>query len=334
MDDQFLYEFRKEPRPEFAQSLHIRLNQESEEEPHDSKRIWRPVLALMGLLGVVTVLLSFPSARAAAQQFLDLFRVQHFVAVSIDPSRIAQIEQLQNGKFDLKALLSRDLQVLKDPGEPQDASDVAEASKATGMEVRLPLVLPEGIIQTGIQVIGEGLARFTADTSKLASILESLDITDVQIPSQLNGAVITVRVPPCVFATYSRGQGKAQVACLTQANSPEITLPGGVFLPDLVQIGLRVAGLSTDEARRLAYSVDWHSTLMVPVPVNAASFREVELRGTKGLLIETRAGNGQQNSNQPRMKSGSTLLWAEGSKVYALSGTVRSIELLEMANAL
>ncbi len=331
MDDQFLYEFRKNPRPEFAASLRNRLNQEPEAEPNNSRQVWRPALALMGLLVVGAGLLSFPSVRAAAQQFLDLFRVERFVAVSIDPGRIAQIEQLQNGKLDLKALLSRDLQVLKDPGEPQAAEDVMAASQAAGMEVRLPGVLPEGVTQTGIQVVGEGLARFTADTSKLATILESLDITDVQIPGQLNGAVITVRVPPCVIATYSRGKA---IATLMQANSPEITLPAGVFLPELAEIGLRVAGLSADEARRLAYSVDWHSTLMVPVPANAASFREVELRGTKGLLIETHSGSGKSKSNEPRMRPGSILLWTEGGKVYAFSGTVRSIELLEMANAL
>jgi len=331
MDDEFLYEFRKDPLPEFARNLRNKLNQEWETDSVYSRRVWRPVLALMGLLAVGAALLSFPSVRAAAQQFLDLFRVQRFVAISIDPNRIAQIEELQNGKLDLKALLSRDVQVLKDPGEPQAASDVEAASKMAGMEVRLPLVLPEGMTQTGIQVVGEGLARLTADTSKLASILESLDINDVQIPNQLNGAVITVHVPPSVTVTYSRGKAQAR---LMQANSPEITLPGGVFLPDLAEIGLRVAGLSVDEARRLAYSVDWHSTLMVPVPANAASFREVELRGTKGLLIETHAGNRKTNDNQPRMRPASILLWTEGSKVYALSGTVRSIELVEMANAL
>lgn len=331
MDDQFLYEFRKDPRPEFVENLRNRLNQEPEAEPHNSSRVWRPALALMGLLVVGAGLLSFPSVRAAAQQFLDLFRVQRFVAVSIDPGRIAQIQQLQNGKLDLKALLSRDLQVLKDPGEPQAAEDVMAASQAAGMEVRLPGVLPEGVTQTGIQVVGEGLARFTADASKLETILESLDITDVQIPVQLNGAVITVRVPPCVIVTYSRG--KAQ-ATLMQANSPEITLPPGIFLPELAEIGLRVAGLSADEARRLAYSLDWHSTLMVPVPANAASFREVELRGTKGLLIETHSESRKSNSQEPRTRPGSILLWTEGGKVYAFSGTVRSIELLEMANAL
>jgi len=331
MEDQFLYEFRKDPRPEFVENLRSRLNQGQAGATHNPWHVWRPALALLGLLVVGGGLLSFPSVRAAAQQFLDLFRVQRFVAVSIDPGRIAQIQQFQNGKLDLKSLLSRDLQVLKDPGEPRAAEDVVAASQAAGMEVRLPLVLPEGVTQTGIQVIGEGLARFTADISKLATILESLDITDVQIPSQLNGAVVTVHVPPCVITTYSRGKARAT---LMQANSPEISLPAGVFLPELAEIGLRVAGLSPDEARRLAYSVDWHSTLMVPVPANAASFREVELRGTKGLLIETRSEGGKSNSAETRIRSGSILLWTEGSKVYAFTGTVRSVELLEMANAL
>ena len=331
MDDQFLYEFRKDPKPEFTEGLRNKLRLQAETDQHRPRRVWRPALAILGSLAIGAVLIGFPSVRAAAQQFLDLFRVQRFTAVSIDPSRMDQIQQLQNGKLDLKALLSRDLQILKDPGEPRLVGDAVAASQATGMDVRLPVVLPEGMTQGEIRVGGEGLVRFTADTSKLETLLETLEINDVQIPSQLNGAVITVRIPPCAIATYSRG--KAQ-ATLMQANSPEIKLPTGVFLPQLAEMGLRVAGLSADEARRLAYSIDWHSTLMVPVPANAASFREVELRGTKGLLIETRSGNRPPNPNRPRVQPASFLLWTEADRVYVLSGTVRSIELMELANAL
>ena len=331
MDDQFLYRFRKDPAPEFAEALLQQLHQQKQLEASRSRRFWRPALALSGALTVVAVLVSFPSVRAAAQQFLDLFRVQRFVAVSIDPARIAQIEKLQSGKLDLKALLSRDIQVLKEPGQPKVFSDLGAASQAAGFDARLPVTLPEGMRQDEIRGTGDGMVRFTADTSKLADLLESMEITDVQLPSQLNGAVIDIRVPPCVITSYSRGKDRVT---LVQANSPEITLPAGVFLPQMAEIGLRVAGLSSQEARRLAYSLDWHSTLLVPVPANAASFREVELHGTKGLLIETRQLRSQEGSGRPHGRSGAALLWSEGGKVFALSGTVLIPELLEMANAM
>ena len=58
MDDQFLYEFRKEPRPEFAEDLLRKLNLQSKAHHQRYKRTWRPVLSLAGLLLAVVALFS------------------------------------------------------------------------------------------------------------------------------------------------------------------------------------------------------------------------------------------------------------------------------------
>ena len=71
-----------------------------------------------------------------------------------------------------------------------------------------------------------------------------------------------------------------------QAASPEISLPPGVHLPEIVEIALRILGMSLDEARQYAYAIDWRGTVLVPVPADVASFREVEVGTSQGLLIE------------------------------------------------
>ena len=334
MDEHFLSKFREAPRPEFSEALWGKLHQQTPAESAPGRRwaSWRaPALAVVSVLVVLAGLLSFPSLRAAAQHFLDLFRVQRFVAVSIDPARIQQLEQLKEGKIDVKALLGGSTQVLKEPGEPQTVDDAIDAGEKAGIHVSLPKTLPEGMTQTEIRVQGEGAARFTADTVKLQQLLEILDIRDLQVPEQLNGAIVTVHVPPAVVVRYTKGKAAVR---LLQSRSPEMTLPLGVNLPQIVEIGLRIAGLTASEAQRFAYSVDWHSTLLVPVPANAASFREVSVRGTNGLLIETQGKGAPAKPGRPDFERGSILLWSENDMVYALSGEIRSLDLVQMANSL
>ncbi len=335
MDDKFLYEFRKAPRSAFAQSLRekLRLQSQADLTPKQSRnwQRWAPLLVFPGFLAVITVMLAFPSLRVAAQHFLDLFRVQRFVAVSIDSTRLRQLQQLKNGKIDFEALLSKNTQVLKEPGAAKPVEDPKTAGQIAGISVHLPTDLPLGVMQAEIRVQGEGSVRFTADTIKLQQLLDFLEITDVQIPQQLNGAVLTVNIPPAVRTRYTKGTKEIM---LTQSRSPEINLPPGVFLPEIVKIFLRVAGLTPEEAHRLAYSIDWHGTLLVPVPANAASFQEVNIRGNNGLLIESTGGMADSTDSPKVRRRGSILLWSEEGILYSLSGDTRNQDLLEMANSL
>lgn len=94
-----------------------------------------------------------------------------------------------------------------------------------------------------------------------------------------------MRVPPVVRTIYRNSDSRIE---LMQARSPEVSFPRELDLPVLAEIGLRILGLDREEAYRLAWSVDWRSTLLVPVPVNAAAYREVDVAGQQGLLIEKR----------------------------------------------
>jgi Domain of unknown function (DUF4367) len=332
MDDKFLYEFREAPRPAFAESLRKKLSLQPEaERAADQLSHWRRWAPILSLPGILAVMLAFPSLRVAAQHFLDLFRVQRFVAVSIDSTRLKQLQQLKDGSIDIETVLSRNTQVLKEPGAPKLIDDPKTAGQIAGILVRLPIDLPLGVSQADIRVQGEGSVRFTADTIKLQELLDFLGITDVQVPQQLNGATVTVNVSPTVKTRYTKG---SREITLTQSRSPEIILPPGVFLPEIVEIFLRVAGLTSEEGHRLAYSMDWHGTLLVPVPANAASFQEVNIRGNTGLLIESSGGIPGSTNNSKAPRRGAILLWSEEGIVYSLSGEARKQDLLELANSM
>jgi hypothetical protein len=105
-------------------------------------------------------------------------------------------------------------------------------------------------------------------------------------------------------------------------------------LPEIVEIALRILGLSLDEARQYAYSIDWHGTLLVPVPADVASFREVDIGASRGLLIEANEQSSLGTSNPRRGVQGSMILWSDDGKVFSLAGTINKKDLLQMASAI
>lgn len=375
MEDDFLREARREPRPEFARALREKLrNLEMDEAPGaaaapraaaadapnvagpaDRSADWIPTpvrrfrwrMAWAGLGGVavaaVALLFVFPSVRASAQAFLDLFRVRNFAAVSIDAARM---EQLEGISVDLKALLGDRLEMDEKPGPSAVVATPEEAGRAAGFTVRLPAVLPAGLTLDSLRVEDGAVASLTVDASRLNSIMRSLDISDLQVPPGLDGRVVTVRTTPMVTARY---HGDRREAYLVQARSPEVNLPAGVDLAQLGEIGLRIAGLDPGEAHRFARSIDWRSTLILPVPASASSFNQVTVSGNPGLLITTKedaaerspdpdsqpgGAPGDSTGHHRRHRSGSILLWSEGEMVYAVAGSLHQADALEMAESL
>jgi hypothetical protein len=102
-------------------------------------RRYRPALAGLVALAMLAVAFSFPAVRAAAQDFLNLFRVRSFAAVTIDPVRMAQIQaQLESGKIDFEQLLGRNVEILQDPGQPQTFDSLDAAAQAAGLRLLVP----------------------------------------------------------------------------------------------------------------------------------------------------------------------------------------------------
>jgi hypothetical protein len=310
---------------------------------------------------MLAVVFSYPPVQAAAKDFLNLFRVRHFTAIPIDPARLAQLEtQLQDGQINLESLIADQIEVLQSPcGEQKapaggpaggpDGKDCAPrvvdspeaAGQLAGILVRVPGWLPDGVSgPPKVAVQGASAVRFTANTAQLQTLLLALHIDDVQIPPALDGAQVTLSVPASVLLHYG-GQGEVTVL---QSRSPEIDLPPGADIAQLGEIGLRIAGMSADEAHRFAQSIDWHSTLIIPIPANAASFSEVSVRGTSGLLITMRDAR-ELRSSTTRLAPGArsmasdgsgdvVLLWAEGDMVYAVITSEGTRDVLAVAEGL
>jgi hypothetical protein len=103
-----------------------------------------------------------------------------------------------------------------------------------------------------------------------------------------------------------------------------------VDLARLGEIALRVLGMNETDARRMAERTDWRTTLIVPVPVSAGSFRSVEVNGARGLLVTYQE---PATADRPA-RHGAMLLWSQNDDVFALSGNLESEDLVQMATSI
>jgi hypothetical protein len=327
MDDQFLRDLKKQPNPVFAARLRATLralppNAVARVAPASNLKRW---FAAAASIAVVSLAFTLPTVQAAAEAFLDLFRVRNFTGVQFDPQQLEQrLSSLGQGGFDPEQLFGAVEPLTAEP-QPTSYATAADAGAAAGIRVRVPAWMPLGYSPTGIMGTSEMAARITLNTAGLQAVLDALGLADVDLPAGLDGQTATVRVPPIVTQSYTSSDGERSVHVI-QSNSPDVSFPAGIDLSKLAYAGLRVLGMSRDEAYHMSITIDWRSTLIVPVPAKAVAYRPINVSGNEGLLIEGLA----QDEKYP----GGVLMWSAGDQTYAVAGAASGEELLEIAQNL
>jgi len=315
--DNWLHAMRRDPSPAFEARLRARLRAD-EPAPTQRPRWIRRALLTGAAVVVVAGLIAVPAVRASVAQFVSLFRVVHFVAVPVDASRF---DRLRAENLDVGALIGENVQIVQDPGAPVSVTSVSEAASASGMTLALPQWLPDKTEVLETTVVGARAVRVTANTQRLQQVMDALGISDLTVPAGLDGHVVDVRVPPVVMIRYEHGTKRR--TRLYQALTPQVMLPDNVNLPALGEIGLRILGLAPKEAKQFAAAMDWHTTLIVPVPPGAQSFRQVTINGHSGMVIQ----------HQPPNQSPTTIVaWSTSDRVLALvtiEGTEDALNIAE-----
>jgi hypothetical protein len=329
MDDQFMLSAWRRPRPDFVRQVRERLDQQDLE----MAVIHRPRPMLRAAAYAATLLLAvsafaLPSVRAAAAAFLDMFRVVNFAPVAVSAERIKDLATRGQG-LDLQHLLGDSVQVLKQSGPPQQVANAAAAGAAAGLRVRMPAWLPPGMAPERFDVAGDNAMRVTLNAQNLNSILDAVGIDDLRVPPEADGQAVTMSVPPVVSVSFRVERSSSRVVLL-QARQPAASFPAGADLTTFAEIGLRLLGLERGEAHRFAQNVDWRTTLLVPVPVNAASFKQVDVQGNPGVLIELHRQQPDPNGVRP---PGAQVMWSSGGSVFVLTGNIPMQQLVVMAQS-
>jgi hypothetical protein len=337
VSDEFLSGLLEKPNPEFADRLAERLRELDERPRASATRRYAAALAGAAVLAAVALGLTLEPVRAAAREFLDLFRVKRFAAVPVDPARL---ERLAHGRLDLKSLVGDQVQVVVPPEKPRVVDSPEAGALDAGIPLQQPTQLPAGLELVEASVARPGAFRVQLDTAKLEALAQAAGADEIEIPAYWNGAIVDVELPPVLSLRYARppepgaSRPPGEGFVLLQSANPQVELPEGVEIATLGRLGLRLAGMSAAEAQGFARAIDWRSTLLVPVPVTGGSYREVEVAGRKGLLVSYQPPPRPSASGAPRpRRQQSLVLWSTVEEAFALMGPGNGMELLELAQS-
>jgi hypothetical protein len=111
---------------------------------------------------------------------------------------------------------------------------------------------------------------------------------------------------------------------LIQAPSPTVSVPPDLNMSDIAEAALELAGMSPAEAQSFCQTVDWSSTLVVPIPRNSSSYETVKVDGVEGTLITETLSQGNRYS----------LLWIKNGVIHSLAGHGSPSDALSLAASL
>ncbi|MGE5464789.1 MAG: anti-sigma factor family protein [Syntrophothermus sp.] len=287
---------------------------------------------------ILALILAFPGSRAMAGELLNLFRVQQVTVVPVDFTGLEQLTGDGALGDQFTQLISQSVVMEKKPGDPVEAANAGQASQMAGFNVRLPADL------TPSQIYVTNSAAFTmeVDREKAQALLNEAGRSDLVLPASLDGAEISVDIPASVSTAFgtcpkpgSDVAGNTEQSAterrypncviFVQIPSPTVNAPAGLNINELARIGLEFTGMSQADATAFTDNVNWTSTLVIPIPQNASTHRQLTVDGVTGTLIQRPADDAPQYA----------LIWVKDGIIHAISGLGSdSQKAIDMANSL
>ena len=311
---------------------------------------WRPVWGLTAAAMVVAVLVGVGPIRLLAQRVLAMLRVQKITVVSIDPTTLISGSEPDSRPYKLiNQFFADNVVVTIDPGKPEVVPTVTKAAQLAGYPIRTigNLGAPQRV-----EINGETAFQMTVNRDRVETLLDEIGRSDVRIPESANGALVAVHIPKVVFSMYgdcplrhrsgdvntqSRAEELAErkmermadvkntnCTYLVQAPSPTVSVPPELNMSEIAEAALELAGMSPAEAHSFCQTVDWSSTLVVPIPRNSSSSENVSVDGVEGTLITETLSQGNRYS----------LLWIKNGVIHSLMGHGSSSDALTLAASL
>lgn len=286
--------------------------------PPHRNGMWRPLAVGAAAVICLALLFSFAPVRQVAADFLGLFRVRKFAVIPLDQQQTDRLEAL---------LQQTDTGVLGEPqftreeGPEQAVGDATQATSLAGYGVRTPSKLSGNAVLEKFTVQAGPAMHYEIDRTTLEAVLRAAGARIDGLP-QTDKLTFDVDIASITRQQYWLGLNRLE---LMQVPSPEVDLPEGIDPVTLAETAFLFLGMPAEDAGRMAASIDWTSTLVIPLPAQAAQAREVSVDGVTGLLIES-VDNARKNS---------ALLWERNGILYFLSGTnVDQKLLLDVADSL
>ena len=277
----------------------------------------RPAMGIVAAAAVIVALV----VTGVAQDALVFFQPKTVEPVAVSVADLQSLSGLSEyGTFAWT----------KEPA-PQVVTSAAEAGTVSGLHVPVVGPLPNGVSSTiTYAAMPEAVGVFTFDAAKAAAAAAKAGKTLPSMPSGMDGSKLTVTVGPAVVEIFGNlNAGAAENA--TQLNLPQLIVGAasspvvtstGVTAQELENYLLSQPGVSPKLAAAIRSIKDPSTTLPIPIPIELATSKNVQVQGVNGLALGDNTG------------LGAAVIWIKSGTVYGVAGTVKQSEILDVANHL
>ena len=291
------------------------------------------ILSGAAVAAMIAVVVMVAPVRVWAQQFLSLFRVQHIAVLDLDPASLPKNPDTPQFNQALGKALSDQVTVTEKPLQPVVVADGAAASKLTGFQVRL---LANSAARK-LSVENESAVQMKLNRDRLQSILDEAGRRDLQVPASVDGGTLAVRIPASIGVQYgdcseqerqaASSAGRTAEACIRvmEMPSPVVSVPAGIDPAQIAEVMLEFIGMKPDEARAYTQTIDWTSTLVLPMLRGSSSYKKVIINGNEGLLIRL---------SRARRLNDFELIWVDEGILYGINGSGDDSYALDLASQL
>ena len=311
---------------------------------------WRPAWGLAAAAVLIVALVGVTPLRTWAQKVLAMLRVQKITVVSIDPTALMSGDGADARPYRLiNQFVSDNVVVTMEPGKPDVVSSVTEAAHLAGYPLQTigSLGAPQRI-----EIQRETAFQMTINRERIETLLDEVGRSDIRIPESANGALIAVHIPRSVLQTYGdcplrhtgtspatqsqaeelakrkmeymQGMKSGNCVYFVQVSSPTISVPPDLKMSEIAEAALELGGMTAAEAHSFCQTVDWSSTMVVPIPRNTGSFEKVTVDGVEGTLI----------TETIRQRNRYSLLWIKNGVIHSLAGYGSPSDALNLAASL
>lgn len=284
------------------------------------QRRW--LLQAAAAAATVAILFTGLTVTGLAQSFFTIFQPKQVAPVVIGSGDLASLPELRDYGT---------IEIITEPDRGQ-VQTLDQAQAATGIVPLRPVLVPTGV--TGDPVIytisrGEGTFRF--DETKLAASADRVSRTPPPIPASLAASTLHVSGGPAVVQSYGGSfdpravdptTGSGMPALLIAQSRAPVISSDGATIDELRSFLLAQPGISPRLAEQIRAIGDPSQTLLVPIPLDFATGKEVTVRGTRGVSVGDSTG------------IGGAVVWVADGIVHVVAGSFSENELLQVANSL
>jgi len=216
----------------------------------------------------------------------------------------------------------------------QVATTADDAATVSGLHAPKVARLPQGVSPNLTYVaMSQATAVFTFSAAKAAAAAATTGKALPKMPAGMDGVKLTVTLGPAVGEVYGNLKQPTGSSDVSQANLPELVVgkssaptatssSSQVTIKELEGYLLALPGISPELAAAIRAIGDPSTTLPIPIPIQYATSSKVEVQGVQGIALGDNTG------------VGSGVIWVKDGVVYAVAGTIKQSDALDIADNL